>query len=280
MTAQQSLAGRTAFITGGSGGIGSACAARLLQDGAAVLLMARRIAELEATRDRLAAAVPGARIDIAAGDAGNEADVIRALDSAHAIQGRLDIIVATVGGSMGLKPLLLHDVDSFRAVIDRNLTSAFIALRHGIPRMTGGGSVICISSVCASLPSTHLTPYCAGKSALEALVRGAAKECARLNVRVNAVRPGMTRAAGVQSMFGAEIMRERARELIPLGQPGEPAEVAEAVRYLAGSTWVTGQSFAVDGGSELALNRMADEADTALFGRDWPAPWAPPSRDR
>lgn len=275
MNDQSSLAGRTAFITGGSGGIGMASADRLLRDSAAVLLMARREAELEAARSRLAAAHPGALIGIVAGDAEKEADVIRALTAAHALQDRLDMIVATVGGSMGVKPLLLHDVDSFRAVIDRNLTTAFIALRHGIPLMTGGGSVVCVSSVCASLPSTHLTPYCAGKSALEALVRGAAKECARLGVRVNAVRPGMTFAAGVQSMFGARIMQERAMELIPLGRPGDPAEIAEAVRYLAGSTWVTGQSFAVDGGSELALNRPSDDADTALFGKGWPAPWAP-----
>jgi NAD(P)-dependent dehydrogenase (short-subunit alcohol dehydrogenase family) len=278
MTGQSSLAGRTAFITGGSGGIGSACADRLLRDGAAVLLMARRQAELEATRAALLDAHPGARVEISAGDAGAVGDVERALAAAHAIHGRLDIIVATVGGSLGLKPLLLHDVDSFRQVIDRNLTSAFIALRHGIPLMTGGGSVICISSVCASLPSTHLTPYCSAKSGLEALVRGAAKECARLGVRVNAVRPGMTRAAGVQSMFGTRIMQERAHELIPLGRPGEPSEVAEAVRYLADAVWVTGQSFAVDGGSELALNRAADEADTELFGKTWPAPWSPAER--
>lgn len=268
------LAGKTALITGGSGGIGLACAQRLAVDGAAVTLMARREAELAVAREKLLAAVPDATVGIVPGDAERGTDVARAMATAAAFGDGLDIVVATVGGSMGHRPLALHDEASFRAVIDRNLTTAFLAFREAVPLMPRGGSIVFISSVCASLPSTFLTPYCVGKAGLEALVTGAAKECARLKIRVNAVRPGMTRAAGVTSMFGQQIMRERARELIPLGGPGDPAEIAEAVRYLAGSAWVTGQSFAVDGGSELALNLAADNADTELFGRDWPAPWS------
>ncbi len=274
MNISPSLAGRTALVTGGSGAIGAACADRLLQDGAAVLLMARRPEELEAARARLAARHPGATVAVSAGDACSEADVCRALEAAHGLQGRLDMVVATVGGSLGLKPLVLHSLDSFRLVIERNLTSAFLALRFGIPMLEQGGSITCISSVCASLPSTHLTPYGAAKAAVEAMVKGAAKECARLGVRANAVRPGMTVAAGVKSMFGEEVMAARAREVIPMGRPADPSEVAEAVRYLATANWVTGQSFAVDGGTELALNRANDDADTELFGKDWPAPWS------
>lgn len=277
MSDPKPLAGLAAFVTGGSGGIGWASAARLARDGAAVLLMARRETELEKARAALIDACPGAEVRISTGDASNARDVQRALDRALAMRGRLDMIVATVGGSLGLKPLLMHDVESFTRVIDRNLTSAFLAMRYGVPLMTAGGSVVCISSVCATLPSTHLTPYCASKGALESLVRGAAKEFARLNVRVNAVRPGMTQAAGVTSMFGSDELRARAKQVIPLGRMGAPEEIAEAVRYLAGpeSKWVTGQSFAVDGGSELALNRLADDRDTEIFGKDWPAPWGP-----
>ncbi|PWR19907.1 SDR family NAD(P)-dependent oxidoreductase [Zavarzinia compransoris] len=271
-----SLAGRTALVTGGSGGIGLACAARLAADGAAVVLMARREAELAAARQRLLTDIPAATVEIAPGDALVPGEVERAMAAAAALGGGLDIVVATVGGSMGHRPLALHDEESFRAVLDRNLTSAFIAFRAAVPLMARGGSMVFISSVCASLPSTFLIPYCAAKAGLEAMVKGAAKECARLNIRVNAVRPGMTRAAGVATMFGERIMRERARELIPLGGPGDPRAVAEAVRYLAGSAWVTGQSFAVDGGSELALNRAVDDADAGLFGSGWPDPWSAP----
>ncbi|MCF4164278.1 SDR family oxidoreductase [Zavarzinia compransoris] len=275
MRAETSLTGKVAVVTGGSGGIGLACAARLAQDGAAIVLMARREAELAAARDRLIEAFPETRVAISPGDAERPADVARAMETARRLGG-LDIVVATVGGSMGHRPIALHDADSFRAVIDRNLTSAFIAISQALPRMDRGGAIVCISSVCASLPSTFLTPYCAAKAGLEALVTGAAKECARLGVTVNAVRPGMTRAAGVQSMFGEKIMADRARELIPLGGPGDPSAVAEAVRYFAGAAWVTGQSFAVDGGSELALNPVVDNADAELFGKDWPAPWGDP----
>lgn len=275
MRVETSLAGKVALVTGGSGGIGFACAARLAQDGAAIVLMARRAAELAIARDRLREAFPGITVSIAPGDAEAPGDVARAMEAALAI-GSLDIVVATVGGSMGHRPIALHDVASFKAVIDRNLTSAFVAINEALRRMSAGGAIVCISSVCATLPSTFLTPYCAAKAGLEALVTGAAKECARLGVTVNAVRPGMTRAAGVKSMFGEQIMAERAKELIPLGGPGDPRAVAEAVRYFAGASWVTGQSFAVDGGSELALNPTVDNADAELFGKDWPAPWSRP----
>lgn len=269
-----SLVGRTALVTGGSGGIGAATAGRLLRDGAAVVLMARREAELAAARARLLKQCPGAVVGVSAGDALVPGDVARAVEAAHALQGRLDFVIATVGGSMGHRPLVMHDVDSFRAVIDRNLTTAFIALREGVPRMAEGGGVVFVSSVCGEVPSTFLGPYCAAKGGLESLVTVAAKECARLGIRVNAVRPGMTRAAGVTSMFGETIMRERAKELIPLGGPGDPAAVAEAIRFLAGADWLTGQSIAVDGGSELAFNRVCDNADAELFGKAWPAPWS------
>src|SRR5262249_53798443 len=143
------LSGRTALVTGGAGAIGAACAEALLRDGAAVGIMGRKAASLEATRDALLEVVPEGRIDISPGDALSPGDVQIALDRAHGTAGRLDIIVATVGGG-GFKPLLMHDVDSFRGELDQNIISAFIALRYGAPLMRNGGSVVCISSTAAT----------------------------------------------------------------------------------------------------------------------------------
>src|SRR5579859_5787784 len=98
MTQQSPLAGKTAFITGASGGIGSASARFLVRDGAAVLLMGRREDALAKTKDELLKEFPGARVEIFAGDAVKEEDVKRAIEKAHAIAGRLDIAVPTVGG--------------------------------------------------------------------------------------------------------------------------------------------------------------------------------------
>ena len=145
------LKGKTAFVTGGSGGIGAAAAKLLAQDRAAVLLMGRRLEALEQTRARLLAEVPGARIELHAGDAGQQADVEAGLDKALAIDGRLDIIVPTVGGG-GFKPLLMHDADSFRAELDYNIITAFLAVRYGVPRMKQGGTIVLISSTAAIMP--------------------------------------------------------------------------------------------------------------------------------
>ena len=106
MSGNNALAGKTAFVTGGAGSIGSHCAKLLLRDGAAVLIMGRRKDALEKTRTWLLESTPNGRVEIHAGDACEEKDVRAALDQAFAMQNRLDIIVPTVGGG-GFKPLLM-----------------------------------------------------------------------------------------------------------------------------------------------------------------------------
>ncbi|HDR8864609.1 TPA: SDR family oxidoreductase [Burkholderia territorii] len=263
------LAGRTALVTGGAGGIGAACAHALVADGAAVVLMGRRRDALERARRHLVDAVPGSRVEIHAGDACDDADLQAALDTAWALDGRLDIVVPTVGGA-GFRPLLMHDADSFRAEIDLNLHSAFAAIRHAAPRLadSGGGAIVCISSTAARINFRWLTAYCTGKAALEALVRGAAEELAGARIRVNAVRPGLTRSEATAPMFDDRALVDSFLEQIPLGTLGEPEAIARAVRYLAGpeSDWVTGQSFAVDGGHELRANPCVDATIAQIYG--------------
>lgn len=249
------LAGKTALVTGGSGGIGRACAEALARDGAAVVIMGRREEALATARAAVLAAAPGSRVEIAVGDAGSEDDVRAALAIAHGLGGRLDILVPTLGGG-GFARLLDKTVEDFRAELDVNITSVFIAMRHGVPLMRSGGAIVCISSTAATMPFPALAAYCAGKAGLEALVRTAADELSTLGIRVNAVRPGLTRSNATSEMFDNQAVVDRFLEQIPLGRTGEPADIAAAVRYLAGpeSGWVTGQSFAVDGGQELRRN--------------------------
>src|SRR5579871_5511421 len=106
MGTDRALEGYGAFVSGGSGGIGSASARLLIRDGAAVLLMGRRADALEKTKARLLAEFPDAVIGIHAGDGAKKADVQEALKKAHALRGRLDILVPTVGGGGGYKPVL------------------------------------------------------------------------------------------------------------------------------------------------------------------------------
>ena len=249
------LAGKTALVTGGSGGIGTACARALVADGARVLIMGRREEALKASRREIVDAFPEAEVAICAGDAGSEEDVGRALGQAYALADRLDILVPAVGGS-GFAPFLLASVADLRRDLDLNITTAFIAMRLGAPMMKAGGSIVCISSTAATLPFPALSTYCASKAGLEGLIRTVADELGALGVRVNAVRPGLTRSEATTDMFADQAVIGKFLEQTPLRRTGEPEDIAAAVAYLAGpsASWVTGQSFAVDGGQELRRN--------------------------
>ena len=248
------LAGKTAFVTGGSGGIGGACAEALVRDGAAALLMGRRADALESTRKGILERCPGAIVAIHSGDAGKREDVVAALDAAWALQDRLDIVIPTVGGG-AIRPLLMHDAETFLEDLALNIITAFLAVRHAAPLLarSGGGSIVCISSDSAKLVFPWIPAYCTAKAGLEAFVRCAAEELSRQKIRVNAVRPGLTRSGSTMDLFANPEIYRRFAEQKPLGRLGEPEDVAAGVRYLAGpeSSWVTGQSFAIEGGNEL-----------------------------
>jgi NAD(P)-dependent dehydrogenase (short-subunit alcohol dehydrogenase family) len=269
MSTDKPLAGRTALVTGGAGGIGAACARELARDGATVLLMGRRLEALEAARAALLEAVPQAQLAVHAGDACEESQLRAALASAHAMQNRLDIVVATVGGG-SFRPLLMLDAAAFRAELEANLVSAFLAVRHGAPLLRRGGSIVCISSTAAHLTAFGLSAYNTTKGALETFVRNAADELGSAGIRVNAVRPGLTRTGATAGMYQDPQLIAQFVAQIPLGRTGEPQDIAPAVRFLAGpeSAWMTGQSFAVDGGQEL--RRMPDQTGLIgqLFGRE------------
>jgi len=270
MTNAKPLAGKTAIVTGANGGIGTASAELLLRDGAAVVILARRKDVLEETRAELLTAVPEGRVDIFAGDGMVETDIETAFAQAHAIQGRLDIVVATVGGGNGFKPMLMLNADTFRAQFDRNVISAFLAIRYGAPLMEPGGSIVCISSTAATLPFNGLAAYHTAKGALENLVRAAAEELGSAGIRVNAVRPGLTRSKRVSYLFEEPAIFDKFLDEFPLRRAGNPIDIGQAVRYLAGpeSAWVTGQSFAVDGGQELRRNPDLSEMIESNFGRE------------
>lgn len=276
------MSGRSALVTGGAGGIGSACATTLARDGCAVTLMGRTEARLEAAAAKLKSAFQNANVRWIPGDALSAADVAAAVDFAVSAHGRLDICVATVGGGT-ISPLLAMTEEEFLWDLNRNIVSAFLAIKHCTPPMTeaGGGSIVCISSDVAKMSWPLMASYCAGKAGLDALVRVAADELGVLNIRVNAVRPGLTRtdSGNVSKIFlDPELVEEFVRQK-PLSRTGRPEDIASGVRYLAGpeAGWVTGQSLAIEGGNELrrapsleklARLRLGDEVvDTAQHGR-------------
>ena len=248
------LAGRHAFITGGSGGIGAATARQFLIDGGSVSLVARRMSALQRVAEALYNELGrDVRIQLLAADALDAVEVSQALQASHAFAERLDICVATVGGG-AIKPLLMHDEDSFMDEIKLNLQGTFLVLKYAPPLMREhGGSIVCVSSDAAKLVFPWLPAYTTAKAGLEGLVRSAAEELSPFKIRVNAVRPGLTRTEATQALFDDPDIYQRFAAEKPLGRLGEPSDIAQGIRYLAGpeSSWVTGQSFAIEGGNEL-----------------------------
>jgi NAD(P)-dependent dehydrogenase (short-subunit alcohol dehydrogenase family) len=176
-------------------------------------------------------------------------------------------------------PLLVLDESMLLSTYTFNVVSAFLVLKYATPRIrdAGGGTVVCISSTAARSTSPFLSSYIAAKAGLEALVRAAAVELAPFKIRVNAVRPGniVTKPRTEAENERGEMFAKR----LPLGRIGVPTDISAVVRFLAGpeSGFMTGQSFAADGGSEIiptsppfdrvVRDRFGDEAiDAALRG--------------
>jgi NAD(P)-dependent dehydrogenase (short-subunit alcohol dehydrogenase family) len=245
------LDGQRALVVGGGSGIGFASARLLARDGARVTIAGRTESKLIEACGILEGQGLSARwavCDVLDGEATENA-------VEHASEGvGLDIAVVVPGGG-GISPVLLFDDEEFIRHVGLNVRPAFFTIKYAGRAMvrSGGGSIIAISSTAAVMSSRFLASYSAGKAAVDQLVRVAADELGEYGVRVNAVRPGLTRTPTTEGMFQSAEMVEAFLAHQPIPRSGEADDIAEAVRYFAGpeSGWVTGQALTVDGGHTL-----------------------------
>jgi len=248
------LAGRAALVTGGGSGIGFACARWLARDGCAVTLMGRREDRLRSAAAELEQDGSGGSVTWSAGDVADEDAVARAAAVATEATGGLDAAVLAAGtGTAG--PVLLTERAAWQAVLDTNLTGAFLSLKHAGLAMarSGGGSIVAISSVAAAVTHRFMAPYCVSKIALDGLVRNAADELGVAGIRVNSVRPGIVPTELAAPLEADDHVREDYLGQMPVRRLGTVDDVAALVRFLAGpgSGWVTGENISVDGGHFL-----------------------------
>ncbi|MDT3446056.1 MULTISPECIES: SDR family NAD(P)-dependent oxidoreductase [unclassified Pseudofrankia] len=266
------LAGQHAIVIGGGSGIGLGSARLLVRDGAQVTIVGRTESKLVGAAKTLAE--EGLTVAHHVADALDGTQVREAVDAASD-DGRLHIAVVVPGGG-GIWPVLLYGDDQFSQEIDRNVRPVYLLLKYAGQAMVraGGGSFVAISSTAATLSTRYIASYAAGKAAVDQLVRVAADELGRLNIRVNAVRPGMTRTPTTAKALTNQAMMAQFLANQALNRHGEVEDQAQAVRYLAGpeSSWVTGQLLTVDGGNTLrafvdyaALLDLPDQGDAANF---------------
>lgn len=266
------LEGQHAIVIGGGSGIGLGTARLLARDGAVVTIVGRTESKLVDAAKALAE--EGLTVAHKAADALDGAQVAAAVDAASD-DGKLHIAVI-VPGDGTISPVLLYGDDQFSADVDKNVRPVFLLLKYAGRAMVraGGGSFVAVSSSVAVLSARYLSSYSVGKAAVDQLVRVAADELGRLDIRVNAVRPGMTRTAATADAFGNEALTAQFLANQAINRHGEADDQAQAIRYLAGpeSSWVTGQLLNVDGGNTLrafidyaSLLDLPDQGDPQNF---------------
>lgn len=245
---------RSILITGGSRGIGRA----------ACLLAARRgwsIGVNYLKDDAAAQSVvsDATRLGVKAvalqGDVAREDDVVAMFEAATEALGSLDGVVVNAGVGASTSRLVDMSAERMRNVFEVNVLGAYLCAREAARRMSKGlggkgGSIVLISSVAARIgaPDTYVD-YAGSKAAVDALALGLSKELGREGVRVNSIRPGVIETE-IHATYGAADRPYKIGASVPLGRPGTPDEIAEAIVWLLSdaSSYVTGAIIDVTGG--------------------------------
>ncbi|HEY7596566.1 MAG TPA: SDR family NAD(P)-dependent oxidoreductase [Actinophytocola sp.] len=241
------LTGTVTLVTGASGTIGHGIARRFAAAGGAVVVHYHR--------DRSGAGELAGRIRSAGGaahvlsaDLTGERACHDLVDAAAAWRGRLDNLVNNAG-IQPVENLEVLTAESWRAMLDANLTSAFACTQAAarVMRETGG-SVTHIASIEATRPAFGHAHYASAKAALVMHARAAALEYGPLGIRVNTVSPGLVDRPGLAADWPEGV--ERWHRAAPLRRLGEPADVGNACVFLASpmASWITGHDLTVDGG--------------------------------
>ncbi len=240
---------KVAFVTGASSGIGRACAARFVEEGASVFAVARREARLAKDYERYAAV-----------DVRKEEQVEAAIRRCVEECGGIDYLI-NAAGVIGNGGILDTPPDEWERLFSSNVDSLYFVTRHAAPHLVERhGAIVNISSVTSLRPYGNLLAYCTTKAATDMFTRCVALELAPHGVRVNAVNPGVV-VSELHTVGGAvpdyEAFLERSKGTHPLGRVGRPEEIAALCAYLCSDEagWITGGIHSIDGGRALLSAR-------------------------
>ena len=244
------LSGKVALVTGASRGIGEAIAKLLAEQGAHVIVSSRR----EASCDDVVADIikAGGSAQSMACHIGEMDSIIATFKEIKEQHGKLDILVNNAAANPYFGHILDTDLAAFNKTVDVNIRGYFfMSVEAGkLMKENGGGSIINTASVNGLQPGISQGIYSITKAAVINMTKSFAKECATMNIRVNALLPGLTKTKFAGALFENEKMHKMAMSAIPMARHAEPSEMAGTVLYLASnaSSYTTGECIVVDGG--------------------------------
>jgi 3-oxoacyl-[acyl-carrier protein] reductase len=241
------LGGKTALVTGASGGIGGAIARALHAQGATVALSGTRVEALGQLADVL-----GDRRHVVPGNLADAAATEKLVKDAEAALGHVDILVNNAGLTRDMLAMRMKDED-WQAVLDVNLTAGFRLARACLRSMMRQrwGRVIGITSIVGVTGNAGQANYAAAKAGMIGMSKALAAEVASRGITVNCVAPGFIATPMTDGLKDEQ--RSRLLAAIPAGRLGDPADIAAAVVYLASpeAAYVTGQTLHVNGGMAM-----------------------------
>jgi len=241
------LSGKSALVTGASGGIGAAIARALHQQGAAVALSGTREDALQTLQAEL-----GDRAHVCPCDLSDSNSVDGLVSNAEAVMGTVDILVNNAGLTRDNLSMRMKD-EEWDAVIEVNLTAAFRLARSALRGMMKRrwGRLVGITSVVGVTGNPGQVNYAASKAGMIGMSKSMAQEIANRGITVNCVAPGFITTAMTDAL--SEVQREAILGRVPAGRLGEATEIASAVVYLASdeAAYVTGQTIHVNGGMAM-----------------------------
>lgn len=251
MTAEDDgLANRVVVITGASRGIGRLLAESFAAAGASLGLLARDGVAVK----ELAGTLPTDCVPVTC-DVSDHSAVVDAFAQIAEDLGGVDSVVANAGIALASDRAHNLPVETWRSVIDVNLTGTFLTARAAYPYLaaSGTGRLVLTSSVMARAPRRGVSAYAASKAGIEGLTRALAADWAPDGIGVNAIAPGFFDAGLGTAFKGVDRLQKQVLSRTPIGRFGRPEEFAEAVRFLAGErcSYLTGHILEVDGGYGL-----------------------------
>ncbi len=250
----EKLQGKVALITGAGNGIGRQTALLFASEGAAVVVADYKEEAARETVDLITQA--GGRAAAVAADVSKAEEVQFMVEFAVKTFGKLSILINNAGVGTTLASISKITEEDWDWTVNVNMKGVWLGMKYGIPALqaAGGGTIVNLASAAGIVGTPAMGAYGASKAGVIQLTKTAALECAKQNIRVNAVCPAFTRTNMVDQLIDNSRNPERAEQSlisnIPIGRLGEAIEIARAIFYLASddSSFTTGHALVLDGG--------------------------------